>query len=440
MDSERDDGVVAPARLVDRVAAASVGRDRVLDAVKVVALLLVIVGHSLAWHVAGGEAGNVLEVRPQVAGLTWAFQILGLFFAAGAVTNAASLARCGDPAQWLGHRMERLLGPVLVYCLVFAAVLLPLSLVFGQPVEDAGRFLAQLTWFVGIYLVVVAAVPWTSQHRSPVLLAGWLMLILAVDVIRLNLWPAVGWVNMVLVWGWLHQVGYWWPDLRQRPKPRLMLGAAASMGAALLLAYLGPYSNSMVSFGGDPEPSNLSPPTVVAALHGLALILIVAAAWSLLERVLAAPRLWTAVALLGSSGMGLYLWHIPVVGLVAGSFMLAGSSPPPFGLGWWAVHLGTVVVAVAGAWLLAGAAAGPERRLRRIAGARTQTTGVAMVLMCLAGAAILLLSVTGLGTWWSTSFLGVPASAPVLLAALLVLWKMRYVPDRRAEAAGSVAG
>ena len=78
-----------------RVVAASVGRDRVLDAVKALALLVVIVGHSLAWHTPGdGTAINVLERAPWLIPLTWVFQVLPLFFAAGAVSNAASLARC----------------------------------------------------------------------------------------------------------------------------------------------------------------------------------------------------------------------------------------------------------------------------------------------------------------------------------------------------------
>ena len=36
-----------------KVVAASAGRDRALDAIKALALLVVIVGHSLAWHTPG---------------------------------------------------------------------------------------------------------------------------------------------------------------------------------------------------------------------------------------------------------------------------------------------------------------------------------------------------------------------------------------------------
>ena len=420
------DGEAVPAGgLTQRVAAATAGRDRVLDAVKVFALLVVIVAHAFAWQVDDGEASNVLDSRPEYAGLTWGLQILALFFAAGAVSNARSLHRAESTAVWLGHRLERLLGPVLVYSLVLATVLLPLTVLLGDAVIGIGVFLGQLLWFVGIYLVVVAAAPWTTDYRSVRLLAAWLAVIAVVDVVRLTVVPAAGWLNMLLAWGWLHQVGYRWPELRALPKPRLLVGAAVAMAAALTLAYLGPYSNAMVSFGGDSEASNLAPPTVVLALHGLALILVVAALWPLLERALASPRLWTPVAVLGARGMGLYLWHIPVVGTAAGIFVILGDSPQPFDWAWWTVHVATAAVAIGGAWLLAGAAAQPERALRRIPATHQQSAATAAAITAISGALVLLLSVTGLGTWWTTEFLGLPASAPVILALLLVLWRLR---------------
>ncbi|MFM2438266.1 MAG: hypothetical protein RLZ55_1085, partial [Actinomycetota bacterium] len=62
------------ASLAQRVAAASRGRDRVLDAAKTVALVVVVIGHSLAWHVTpANTAANVLESERWLVALTWAF-------------------------------------------------------------------------------------------------------------------------------------------------------------------------------------------------------------------------------------------------------------------------------------------------------------------------------------------------------------------------------
>lgn len=90
--------------LTTRVLDATKSRDRVLDAVKAIALLLVIAGHSLAWHVRpDGTAVNVLEDAHYLIVLTWLFQVLPLFFAAGAVSNMASLQRHG-PHDYLQAR------------------------------------------------------------------------------------------------------------------------------------------------------------------------------------------------------------------------------------------------------------------------------------------------------------------------------------------------
>lgn len=410
-------------------------RDRVLDAAKTGALLVVMVGHSLAWHVVDDAPGNVLQVRPDLAWLTWLVQVLALFFAAGAVSNAVSLARRGDPPRWLGQRLRRLLGPVLVYASLWSLVMLPLAGAVGSPAAFAGRFLAQLLWFAGVYLVVVAAVPWTLQHQRLPFLLSWLALIAVVDAVRLAVLPAVGWINMLLVWGWLHQAGYRLPGLRGYPVPRLLLGAAASLGLALVLALLGPYSNSMVSVAGDPEPSNLAPPTIVVALHGLALILLLAAAWGPLERLLRSDALYLPIALLGSRGIGLYLWHIPVVGVVAAACWGLGINPEPLSVAWWTLHLATAVAVVGGAWLLAGAAAAALPRLDRIpARASTARAGT---LTATAGLFVLLLSVTGFGTWWTSAFLGLPTGTVPLLGLLWLLWWLRPAVSPAPHAAAS---
>ena len=97
-----------------KVVAASAGRDRALDAIKALALLVVIVGHSLAWHTPGdGTAVNVLVKAAWLIPLNWVFQVLPLFFAAGAVSNAASLQRHGSH-DYLTARGRRLLAPVIV--------------------------------------------------------------------------------------------------------------------------------------------------------------------------------------------------------------------------------------------------------------------------------------------------------------------------------------
>jgi peptidoglycan/LPS O-acetylase OafA/YrhL len=411
------------ASLADRVAAASAGRDRVLDAVRVAALVVVMVAHSLAWQVSDGTIGNVLEQRPSLAVITWGLQILALFFAAGAVTNARSLARQTNAGAWLGHRLQRLLGPVLVYATFWSLVLLPIAAATEADVAMVGRFLAQLLWFAGVYLVVVAFAPWTYRHQGLGVIVGWLAAIAAVDVLRLTVAPAIGWLNMLLVWGWLHQVGYQLPRLRRNAPGPLLAGAGGAMALAVAVAVLGPYSTSMVTYQGDDAASNLAPPTIVVALHGLALILVVAAAWRRLDRLLARPALWTPIAVLASRGIGLYLWHIPLVGIAAGASLLLGLEVEPLSAAWWALHAAVAAAVVAGAWLLAGLAQRPLPRLGSIPG--RASVAWAGPQTALAGLLVLLLSATGFATWWAAAFLGVPGSTPILVGALWLLWRGR---------------
>jgi peptidoglycan/LPS O-acetylase OafA/YrhL len=400
------------AGLRQRVLSASKGRDRVLDAVKAVALLLVIVGHSLAWHVRGdGEAVNVLQEATHLVPLTWFFQVLPLFFAAGAVSNAASLARRG-PRAYLTARGRRLLAPVLVYATFWTALLIPLSA--SETVEGAGRFLAQLLWFAAVYLLVSAAAVVTARWVSrPVPTLGlWLLVILGVDMLRLTDADALGWLNMLLAWGWLHQFGYYLPGLKGRAWAPY--AGAGLIATAVAVSVLGPYSTSLITVAGLPGLSNLAPPSIVLVLYGAGQILVLAGLWPWLQRVLDEDRVWVPVALVGARGMGMYLWHIPLVGIAAAVAMLIGWSPAALSAAWWAVHLLVVVLVVPGAWLLAGLAHRPEAWLLDRAG-RAGAPGLGALL---GGLTVLNVSTTGFATPAGAGALGLPSSSVLNLALL----------------------
>jgi fucose 4-O-acetylase-like acetyltransferase len=410
--------------LRDQVVRASVGRDRVLDAIKALSLLVVIVGHSLAWHVRpDGTPVNVLEDARYLIVLTWVFQVLPLFFAAGAVSNAGSLQRHGREG-YLQARGTRLLAPVVVYATVWTLILLPIQAV------GAGRFLAQLLWFAGVYLLVAAAAVVTTRWipRPALSLGLWLLLILAVDLLRLTDLAGLAWLNMLLAWGWLHQVGYYLPQLRRR---RAAIPAGLLLiAASVVVAFAGPYSVSLISVNGVPGLSNLAPPSVVLVLFGAGQILIVAGLWPLLTRWLQHDRLWVPIALVGARGMGMYLWHIPLVGLAAGTAILLGFHAAALSPAWWAIHLLVVVVVIPLAWLIAGLAAVPERWLLVLPGINRAGVGCA-----LGGLAVLNTAATGFGTWWGGGAAGIPSSAAVNIALVVLAYAL--VMPARAHSAPS---
>ena len=403
--------------------AATAERDRVLDAVKAFALAVVVLAHSIAWDVSSGDPKSVLDVRPDIAWATWTLQILPLFFAAGAVANLGSWQRNPDAATFLRRRLVRLATPGLVYAAFWTLLLLPLA-AFLPEAELAGRFLAQLLWFLGVYGAAVVAVPWTARWaRRPVLTLGiWLGVIVVVDVVRLTAVPAVGWLNLVLVWVWLHQLGYHLPQLRRLRPARLVGLAVVPLALALALALPGPYSSSLVTHAGDPEPSNLSPPTVVVALYGLAQILVLCALWPRLKRLLDRERVWLATGFIAMRAISVYLWHIPWVLIVAATAWLLDFGAEPLDRLWWLAHLAGLAVILTMAWFTAGIGARWDQRAARWGASQRPRILPAAPFAILIPVSLLAMTVTGFGTWWDVAFLGIPTSSALNLAVLAVAW------------------
>ena len=421
---------------LEQIVTATAGRDRVLDAVKAVALLLVVVGHSLAWDVSGGTPGNVLEGRPGLVPLTWVFQVLPLFFAAGAVANLGSWRRRPDALRFQAHRLARLATPALVYVGFWTVLLLPFA-PLSEQVVGVGRFLAQLTWFLGVYAAVVLAVPLTSRWvgRPVTTLALWFLAIVAVDVVRWRWAPTLGWLNLFLVWGWLHQWGYHLPGLRAASRRLTAAAGVLALAAALLLAWLGPYSWSLVSTASDVELSNLAPPTAVLALYGAGLVCLLASVWPWLSALLANERLWAAVAVFGSRAIGVYLWHIPVVGIVVGVVLLVGARPEPLGPAWWALHVVGAAVVLSTAWVVAGWAGRADRALLARGSTRPSWPRSAVAVAVGALPLVILTSAeTGYATWWGAGLLGLVPSSSLLVLVLLALCWRALVAYRPGEA------
>lgn len=404
------------------------GRDRVLDAVKALALLVVVVAHSLAWL--DWDAGRdppavaVLEARPDVWWVTW-LQVLPLFFAVGAVSNLSSWQRRPQAASFWQRRMLRLGTPALVYAATGAALVLPVAVV-ADAAQPVGRLLAYHLWFLGVYGLVVLAVPLTTRWAArpwPTLVL-WFAIVVAVDAVRVA-GPAAGAaVNFVLVWGWVHQLGYALPRLRRAPPWQLVAGGAGALLAAGVLAGIGPYSRSLVSFAGDPELSNLAPPTAVLALFGLGEVLLLAALWPWLQRLLARERLWRVVGGFAARAVGIYLWHFPVLVLLVALVLGLGRGllAAPFGPGWWLLHLGVLALVVAVSWQVAGVAGLVDLRLAGWLAERASRS--VPVLLAAIGVPVgtLMVALTGFGTWAGPGLLGMPSSTLTSVALLALAW------------------
>jgi hypothetical protein len=398
----------------------------VLDGVRASALGVVVLGHAMAWDISTGQPGNVADVRPGLGWLTWVVQVLPLFFAVGAVVNLGSLRRRPSFPSFARRRLIRLGVPPLVYAAFWTAVLLPLA-PFLPLARMAGDYLGILTWFLGVYAAAVIATPWTSRWaaRAPALTIGvWFAAIVAVDVVRFTVAPLVGWVNLILVWCWLHQLGFHLPALRRLPATRLTTLAALALAAAILLALPGPYASALVTFELDALDSNFTPPTAVLALYGAALVLVLAAVYPWLTRLLAHERVWRVVEPASARAIGLYLWHIPWVVAVAALAWVADFSAAPLSVPWWLAHVAGLAVVVPMTWLTAGVAVRGDRAVASWLGTRRRRRLPTAPFAVLTPAALLLATVTGYAAWGGIVFAGVLPSSSLAGLGLLAfaLW------------------
>lgn len=351
-------------------------RNRAVDGLRVLAIAVVVCGHWLnaVVTVRNGDLrmGYVLLLVPGTQHLTWLLQVMPLFFLVGGFANAAgwrSAQRRGEPfADWFRGRAGRLLVPAAVLVgvwtvlgIVLVAVGLELPLVL-----TAARHALGPLWFLGIYLVVVAAVPVTLRlhdRHGWRAAAGLAVLAVATDLGRFAAGvPAVGWANCGWVWVGLHQLGYGWQDGRLLRSPRHAAGLLVGGGAAFgLLVDLGPYPVNLVD-RVHTAPASLALFALGCAQAGLVLLLRGAAG-----RWLARPRVWRAVQAANGVAMTAYLWHVTAMMLVALALVVPGRWPdlPVSSTGWWALRPAWLLVSAAATFPVVGLLAGVERRAAR---------------------------------------------------------------------------
>lgn len=325
-------------------------RNRYADLLRVVAIGAVVVGHWLAISITyrGGRLGgqDVLGSLPWTRWLTLVFQVMPVFFLVGGFANAASWtshrARGQDWGRWLHGRAVRLLAPTTVYVIVAVVVVAACGAAGVDPtvLGRAAWAVALHLWFLPVYLALIAATPALhAAHRRYGLLAAAVLAAVAVTanaVFLLFRPPGLAWIDYVLVWGSVHQLGFAWQDGtlthdRRRPFALAAAGAAALAG----LVWLGPYPMSMVGVPGA-RVKNSAPPSAALLAYAVAQTGLLLAAEPAAARVLRRPRLWHAVSGAGRTVLTLYLWHMAPVVLAAVALYPTGVLPPaPVGSAAW---------------------------------------------------------------------------------------------------------
>lgn len=346
-------------------------RDRYIDLLRAVAIGVVVVGHWLmaaVWLDAGElRASTVLDLAPATRWLTWILQIMPLFFLVGGIVNArswrATRAAGGSYASWIARRGARLLRPTAILVWIWIA-LAPAARAAGVDRElivvGARNALVPL-WFLGVYLLVIALVPLLLAAHDriglwlPVALIGAAAMI---DAAVLAVAEPLGLLNYLLVWSVPIALGFCWADgLLERRAVRWLLPVAAFGLLLAAVAWFG-YPVSMVGVA-DAGGGGVNTPSVALALLGCVQTGVALAARERVGRWLQRPRIWAGVVRLNLVAMTVYLWHLTVMVLVAGTLTLTGTwwSVTPLSAGWWASRpLWLLALALALAPLVAGLA------------------------------------------------------------------------------------
>lgn len=247
--------------------------------------------------------------------LTWVFQIMPLFFFAGVAASAHTYG--GAWGGWLLRRCTRLYRPVFYYLAFWTVALMVAHRALPVHVyEPIAGISIQLLWFLGAYVLVLAAVPLLTRintaGRLVAAVATLYACVAVIDVIRINdpSWNWLGYANLAV---WLVP-GMFGVAYRYR---LLTTSSAAILGVSMLainlaLVRFGPYEPSLVGIEGQ-QLKNMAPPSLLLAGHAIMMCAFAIAAAPGIARWARRPRVWWLTAIGNSGAMTLYLWHIPAL-------------------------------------------------------------------------------------------------------------------------------
>jgi hypothetical protein len=244
--------------------------------------------------------------------------------------------------RFVGRRLRSLAIPALALLGTWTALGIIVGNLFdAQWIGKAVELVVSPLWFIAVYLILVALLPvalWLHERFDTLVLVWLAGIAMCVDIGRFRydlVW--LGWVNMVVVWGLAHQLGFFYERIvaavRRLDWVLMFVGLFGLVG----LVGSGLYPGSMVGVPG--ERSNMAPPTlcIVALLFFQAGVAELARPW-VTDR-LSRPGAWRRTTeVMTRFALPLFLFHTTGMALSrAIQYALRGevneATRPD--LGWW---------------------------------------------------------------------------------------------------------
>lgn len=324
-------------------------RDLTLDIARVFCVLLVVAIHLMMVGVGVGADGQLiaqspndspLGSQPWFAAVTWAGQIMPLFFVVGGFASITAwrsmVRRGGSAADYVRNRVLRLAQPALPLYLFYAVAIgaATVAAVAPELLALAVQGAASPLWFLAAYTLCQALVPtMVGFHtRAPratlvILLAGAVL----VDSLRHATGiDEVGLANLFFVWLFAQQLGFWYADgwFAARRWWQLVAIAAVAYATLIPMTFSGQYPFDMLT--------NLNPPTVPLMALALAQACVLRLLRPALARLMNTHAARAVVFIVGSRLMTVYLWHLPIILIITGaSLLIPGAAPTPGNAAWW---------------------------------------------------------------------------------------------------------
>jgi len=341
--------IVQAPRAVTVTAPPRASRDTGIDFVRALCVLGVVLLHSIMVGVTVDATGPVFDNASDgtgwIAPLSWLLQVMPLFFVIGGFSGLLAYRRLrqrgGTGVDFVAGRLHRLLRPA-IFTIAVVGVALAVLTVSGVPADliaTAGFRYGQPLWFLGVFLLCQALLPplAAAHERAPYRTIGALALAaIAVDVLRgATGFEGLGFLNLAFVWMTLQQLGFFLADGRIDALSR-RVRATAGFGALLLLAttfLTGLYSPDLIH--------NINPPTAALLLVGIVHTSLLSLHRERLERFSRRPRVAAFTAFVTVRTMTIYLWHMPVLLVMAGvtavyALTTGVALPDLDSAGWWA--------------------------------------------------------------------------------------------------------
>jgi hypothetical protein len=268
--------------------------------------------------------------------LTWVLQLVPLFFLAGGHANLlawrATRAAGGGFAGYLTGRIGWLLLPVLAF--VTAWLVVPLSLELLDTPEEAiaafGRIVLQPLWLLGLYLLVVAALPAMLRlHRRSPIATPLVLLVLTVSIALAGRGSVAAYAGGILLALLFQQLAFHYADgtLWRIPRAGLIAAAATALAGLVALTTVGGFAKLLIA---EPtEYASFAPSLLGVLLVGLIQVCLVA-----LPRERGALRVAEsaparAVAVVRAAPMTTYLFYLCAMLVLAGVIAAARTAGLP---------------------------------------------------------------------------------------------------------------